>query len=347
MGISFLPIQAEANIFSSLLGNNVSASFLSPDLNLQNISLLQANVSSASIFLKKENKEAEIIENTNVNIISDNALLPTTSSMGVLGATSGDSFSDEISVYVVRKGDSLAQIAQMFEVSTNTILWANDMKKGDAIKEGDILLILPVSGVKHIVEKGQTLKGISKKYEVDIAYIAGFNGIPEDAKLEVGDELIIPEAEMTEESENTNNKKTTNKKAVAQPSKVVSGYFINPVPGSIKTQGIHGKNAVDLGAPIGTPIYASAPGKVLLARYGWNGAYGNMILIQHSNGTQTLYSHLSSIATQTGASVNRGELIGRVGNTGRVRASPGGNGAHLHFEVHGAKNPGANGSWAK
>ncbi|MEK7113551.1 MAG: M23 family metallopeptidase, partial [Patescibacteria group bacterium] len=122
-------------------------------------------------------------------------------------------------------------------------------------------------------------------------------------------------------------------------------YYINPVPGYIKTQGIHGDNAVDLAAPIGTPIYSVADGVVKLARMGWNGAYGNLIIIQHSNGTETLYSHLYKIATKTGSSVSQGDLIGFVGNSGRVRASPGGNGSHLHFEVHGAKNPGIDRSW--
>lgn len=337
-----MPFQeVKANFFTSIFSKDASANTNVIDPNSQNMNLLQPNFSSLT--LDKENSISG-----DLNIASESMLLPATSSMGTLSGANGESFSDEISVYVVRKGDSISKIAEMFGVSSNTILWANDMKKGDALKEGEVLLILPVSGIKHIVEKGQTLKGIAKKYEIDIAYIAGFNGIAEDAKLEVGDELIIPEAEMTEERENTNNtKNSSSKKVVSQPSKVVSGYFINPVPGSIKTQGIHGKNAVDLAAPIGTPVYASAPGKVLLARYGWNGAYGNMVIIQHSNGTKTLYSHLSSISTSTGASVSRGEVIGRVGNTGRVRAAPGGNGAHLHFEVSGAKNPGATGSWAK
>jgi len=330
----------EANFFSNLFSKDVDASINFIDLNSQNMALLQSNFSS-----NNKNSEAKVINDH--NILGENLLLPATSSMGFLASLGADSFSDEISVYVVRKGDSLSQIAQMFDVSTNTILWANDKKRGDSIKEGEVLLILPVTGLKHVVEKGETLKSIAKKYEIDISYIAGFNGIPEDFKLEIGYELIIPDAEKTEERENVNNKKVSTTKPVSQPSKVASGYFINPVPGSRKTQGLHGKNAIDLAAPIGTPIYAAAPGKVLLARYGWNGAYGNMIIIQHPNGTKTLYSHLSSIETSTGANVNRGQLIGRVGNSGRVRPSPGGNGAHLHFEVHGAKNPGVDGSWAK
>ncbi|MFA5827200.1 MAG: M23 family metallopeptidase, partial [Candidatus Paceibacterota bacterium] len=117
----------------------------------------------------------------------------------------------------------------------------------------------------------------------------------------------------------------------------VAGYFINPVPAyARRSQGLHGpgNRGVDLAAPTGTPILASASGTVLLARKGWNGAYGNMIIINHPNGTKTLYAHLSKIATSTGDYVSQGEVIGYVGSTGRST------GPHLHFEVFNARNPG-------
>lgn len=323
-----------------------------PGSNSQNIALLQANVSSASVLESKNTSKDEALEeitiDTTNSIISDNALSP--SLVGFVGADGMDANTDvsfeDISVYVVRKGDSLSQIAEMFEVSVNTILWANDMKKGDKLVEGDTLFILPISGLKHVVAKGQTLKSIAQKYNADIGDIVSFNGITEDTKLAIGDELIIPGGEMSVDGPV---KTTTTKKGVVATTKTslknIAGYFINPVPGAIKTQGLHGKNAVDLAAPIGTPIYAAASGTVLLARMGWNGAYGNMVIIQHPNGTKTLYSHLSKLASTTGQSVSQGDIIGYVGNSGRVRAAKGGNGAHLHFEVYNAKNPGADRSW--
>ncbi|MFZ3011609.1 MAG: peptidoglycan DD-metalloendopeptidase family protein [Minisyncoccia bacterium] len=322
-----------------------------PGSNSQNIALLQANVSSASVLEDKSINKDEVLDmitiDTTNSIISDNALLP--SLAGFVGADGMDANTDvsfeDISVYVVRKGDSLSQIADMFEVSVNTILWANDMKKGDKLVEGDTLFILPVSGLKHVVTKGQTLKSIAQKYNADIGDIVSFNGITEDTKLVIGDELIIPGGEMSVDGP----VKTTTAKGVVATAKTslksIAGYFINPVLGAIKTQGLHGKNAVDLAAPIGTPIRAAASGTVLLARMGWNGAYGNMVIIQHPNGTKTLYSHLSKIASTTGQSVSQGDTIGYVGNSGRVRAAKGGNGAHLHFEVYNAKNPGADRSW--
>jgi murein DD-endopeptidase MepM/ murein hydrolase activator NlpD len=134
--------------------------------------------------------------------------------------------------------------------------------------------------------------------------------------------------------------------------KNIIGYFINPLPTGRKTQGLHGpgRRGIDIGAPRGTNIYASAGGVVTAVKTGCvegksgsrcGGGYGNMVIIQHSNGTKTLYGHLLKVITHTGAQVNRGEVIGLVGSTGRST------GPHVHFEVFNAKNPGADWSWAK
>ncbi|HAS81007.1 MAG: Peptidase M23 family protein [Candidatus Nomurabacteria bacterium GW2011_GWE1_32_28] len=347
----FTPIGAKASFLSSILGNEVSAdtveSISSAEIvnNSQTIALLQADVSSASFL---EEKTAEIKESISTNIVSENALLATASPMSLSSGLMEDSipFSDQMSVYVVRKGDSISQIAEMFGVSVNTILWANDMKKNDKLSPDDLLFILPISGLEHTITKGQTLNSIAKLYKADISDIARFNGITEETKLNIGDKIIVPGGEIYVDGPTTTQKTTSVNKTYPKTSvKNLAGYFINPVPGYVKTQGLHGKNAVDLAAPIGTPIYAAASGTVLLARTGWNGAYGNMVIIQHPNGTKTLYSHLSKLGSKTGQAVKQGEIIGYVGNTGRVRPSKGGNGAHLHFEVYNAKNPGVDGSW--
>jgi murein DD-endopeptidase MepM/ murein hydrolase activator NlpD len=112
------------------------------------------------------------------------------------------------------------------------------------------------------------------------------------------------------------------------------GYYIRPVYGGTISQGLHGYNGVDLAAPRGTTIVAAAGGNVIIARgSGWNGGYGNYVVISHPNGTQTLYAHLNSVATYEGAQVEQGQLIGYSGSTGKST------GPHLHFEVRGAKNP--------
>ena len=331
-------MSSSANIFSAFLGNDVLASS-DQDFakNSQSMDLLEANVSSSSLIFDKKNKDNKdgVDLDKDVKIVAGSALSPSSSPIG--GASeytidNGEPIFDQISVYKVRKGDTISQIANMFDVSVNTILWANDLKKGEKLVEGDMLFILPVSGVSHTVLKGQTLKSIAKKYNVDVSDITRLNGIAEDAKLITGDELIIPNAEMLViESDKP---KTSSTNVVKTPLKILVGYFTNPVPNyKRKSQGLHGNNGVDLAAPTGTPIVASAPGVVLLARKGYNGGYGNMVIIKHPNGTQTVYGHMSKIATSTGNNVIQGELIGYVGSTGRST------GPHLHFEVRGARNP--------
>ena len=117
-------------------------------------------------------------------------------------------------------------------------------------------------------------------------------------------------------------------------TKSSKNWLAHPTPGAIKTQGIHGYNAVDFAAAVGTTIRAAAAGEVVVSKSsGWNGGYGQYIVIRHSNGAQTLYAHLSSNSVAVGASVAQGEVIGAMGNTGRST------GPHLHFEVRGATNP--------
>lgn len=237
-----------------------------------------------------------------------------------------------ITTYTVEDGDSLSGIASMFGVSTNTILWANDIKDAKTIKTGVTLLILPVSGVSHKVQKGETLASLAKKYDGNADDIAIYNGIESGSALVVGNTLIIPGGEVPKTVAKST--KTTTKKSTA--SKVlpaISGFFGNPLPGGRLTQGIHGYNGVDIGAPAGTPIYAAAGGSVIIAKgSGYNGGYGSYVVIDHGNGTQTLYAHMSSVAASLGG-IDKGQLIGYVGSTGRST------GNHLHFEVRGAKNP--------
>jgi murein DD-endopeptidase MepM/ murein hydrolase activator NlpD len=115
---------------------------------------------------------------------------------------------------------------------------------------------------------------------------------------------------------------------------VYDDYYANPAPSARRSQKMHGANAVDLAAPVGTDILASAPGTVSVAKStGWNYGYGQYIVITHPNGTQTVYAHLSNIDVSVGQSVSRGQKIGDMGSTGNST------GPHVHFEVRGAYNP--------
>ena len=370
-----IPPQAQAGFFSSLLGDqalaqtNQPVSILRVD-NSQTMDLLQANVSPVSVIKTPEiNKTSSLVAqnsnkaddpidpNAKINIVSDSAILPATGPLGVASDTDiKDTFSeDQTSVYVVRSGDSISQIADMFGVSVNTILLANDMKKGEKLVPGDVLLILPISGLEHTVTKGQTLKSIAKLYKADINDIIFYNGLTDDTQLAVGDKIMIPGGDMIDEggdkpASNLNSSVARDQNYyITHPIQNLIGYFINPLPTGHKTQGLHGpgNRGIDIGAPVGTPIYASASGTVLVIKTGCKvgqtrcgGGYGNMAVIQHPNGTKTLYGHMSKLGTHTGASVSQGEVIGYVGDTGRST------GPHVHFEVFNAKNPGSDWSWA-
>ena len=240
----------------------------------------------------------------------------------------GKSGTGEISIYVVRGGDTLSEIAEMFGVSSNTIVWANDIK-GGLIKEGQELVILPISGVRHVVKSGDTLQSITTKYKADFDDILSYNGLAFDTKIKPGDIVIIPDGVISATAS-----------AIAQsPNQlnVASGYYLRPINGGIKSQGIHGYNGVDLAPSCrcsGDSIFAAAGGTVIIARTsGYNGGYGLYVAIKHANGTQTVYGHMSKVNVSVGQSVTQGQVIGAVGNTGRST------GPHVHFEVRGAKNP--------
>lgn len=294
------------------------------DYNSQTLDILNAKV-----YLGTD--ELFALGGGDINIVDGVALAPESGTIGqTLVGVSGNN-NGKISLYEVREGDTLSQIADMFDVSINTIRWANDFE--GAIQPGQQLIILPVTGITHVVKSGGTIEDIADIYDADVREIALFNGIGVDVDLSPGDEIIVPNVHSLEsesEEKSTGNVYTP----PSRSNTISSSYYINPVPSAVITQGIHGYNAIDLGAPIGTPVLAAAAGKVITSRQGgWNGGYGTMIVISHPNGTQTLYAHLSSNSVYVGQTVSTGESIGAVGSTGNST------GPHLHFEVRGARNP--------
>jgi murein DD-endopeptidase MepM/ murein hydrolase activator NlpD len=244
------------------------------------------------------------------------------------------SASDQISVYVVRKGDTLSAIAKMFGVSVNTILWANDIPKGGSVKVDQKLVILPVSGVQHTIKKGDTVAKLAILYKADTDDIYSANDIAEDEKLAVGDTIIIPNGIESEIPAVAPKKGTRGYVPPGNSSFIATdGYFVRPTAGR-KTQGIHGHNGIDFHAAKGTVVAAAAAGTVVVSRNdGWNGGYGQYIVIKHSNGTQTLYAHLSNNIVFEGQEVYQGQPIAYSGATGKSF------GPHLHFEVRGGRNP--------
>jgi len=322
----FTPVYAHAGFFS-LLGDIfkkiINSEVYEKTINSQNVAILKAALN----FDPNPAKGGG-----NITIVGGSALLPDSGPLGTLVDVENFSpTSDNISIYIVREGDSLSQIAEMFGVSANTIIWANDIERGDLINTGQTLVILPVSGVRYTVKKGDTLQSIAKEFKGDVNEIARFNDIENTAKLAVGTEIVIPDGEL---GATVRRQYALTTKVYGAGGPLYEGYYLIPVIGGKRTQKLHGFNAVDIGASFGTSVRASASGNIIIIRStGWNGGYGKYIVVSHSNGTQTLYAHLSSIVAEAGSYVTKGETLGYVGSSGRST------GPHVHFEIRGAKNP--------
>jgi len=271
-----------------------------------------------------------------ITIVDDSALMPAEGPSGTIADIEKPKNS-MISVYVVREGDTLAGIAKLFGVSSNTILWANDLPRGSALRIGQTLNILPVTGLKYTVKKGDTVAAIAKRFGADAVEVATFNGV-DDGTLAVGLNILIPDGEIAAVATSPVKRASGTLAATlnSRPGTATQkGYYMRPLVGGVKTQGVHGYNGVDLAAPIGTPILAAAGGDVLIAKEtGWNAGYGGYVVIKHANGTQTLYAHQSGVAVSPGQHVEQGQVIGYVGSTGKST------GAHVHFEIrNGIRNP--------
>jgi LysM repeat protein len=331
-----LPFTVQASFFGSVLGASVEAADATTTENTQSESIVDTHVLTSSQNPNPVGSEA------GPDILEEDGALISTGPVGKDDISNSTNNSDNISVYTVRPGDSLSEIAQMFGVTANTILWANDLTKATGIKPGDNLIILPIAGTRHVVKSGDTIASIAKKYNGNVDEIISYNQLSSANDISNGDTIVVPGGEVVQAI----HKPTIVNKVLAitkpKSNSVVEntptnsyGGLVNPMPASIKTQGIHGHNGIDLGAPVGTPVRASASGVVIIAKEngGWNGGYGNYIVIKHSNGVQTLYAHLSKINVGVGQTVASAQNIAVSGNTGEST------GPHLHFEVRGAKNP--------
>ncbi len=263
-----------------------------------------------------------------------------TMAYGIANDTSAEAIDDGgIKIYTVKEGDTIAQIARDHGVTVDTLLWANEIDDVTRIKPGDTIIILATNGVRHKVVKGDTVESIAKKYKASSDAIISYNGLPANGELKIGEEIIVPDGVKEEvvkpkpRTSSTLQKRTYTSIKVAKQVAVSRSYYARPLGRYVRTQGLHRTNAIDMAAPVGTPIYAAASGRVIIARYGWNGGYGNYVVIQHPNGTKTLYAHASKLYVKTGQKVKRGQRIAAVGSTGHST------GPHLHFEVRGARNP--------
>ncbi len=235
-------------------------------------------------------------------------------------------FSD-IFVYTVEPGDTLSSIAQSFNLKRETLMGENNLWNPNRLRVGSKIKILPVDGLSHVVKKNETLDALAKKYKVEKEDIIKQNQL-EDETLIADSTVIIPGAKRSAPVYLTSTAPAS--AANYSGAKSAVGRLIWPTVGKL-TQGYHqGHLALDIGNRNKGPVYAAAAGKVIKAQGGWNGGYGNMIIIDHGNGMQTLYGHNEKLYVTVGQYVEQGQVISWMGRTGRVY---GPTGIHLHFEV--------------
>jgi LysM repeat protein len=188
------PKTTEASILSSILSifNNAPAVEASASTAVSSVAGTNSNqVLEAAISSDPSPSKLE----AGPVLVSDSALLSESGPIGAVGNVDTTE-AGQISVYTVHEGDSLGTIAKMFDVSVNTIIWANDVT-AKTLRVGQNLIILPVSGVQYTVKKGDTIKSIANKFKGDMTDILVYNGLTEKTILAAGDEIIIPDGEMS------------------------------------------------------------------------------------------------------------------------------------------------------
>ncbi len=234
--------------------------------------------------------------------------------------------------YTVVEGDTLYSIGNRYKISADAIRYVNNISDADTISIGQVLTIPPISGIIHKVKSGDTLEKLSKLYDVSSQAIADFNYLTDLTSLSVGSELVIPDAKIPQQSNLavSSGSQISNSEAPVYAPGTKKGWCIWPTTTRIITQNYFWYHTgLDIATPWFSampPIYSCASGKVV--RAGWDPTgYGIMVLVDHGNGYQTLYAHLSKLRVSVGQNVKQGTVIGSMGNTGRST------GPHLHFEV--------------
>lgn len=260
---------------------------------------------------------------------------------------------NELTTYTVQDGDTVFGIAEKFGLKPETILWGNYnilLDDPHSLKPGQELNILPVNGVYWEWLGGIPFGEWARFYGVSAADVIEYPGNHldpntvggyENANIKPGTWLIIPggkrdfvswSAPLGVTRENPASARVLGEGACDPVSggAVGYGYFVYPTNKhylsgfDFSPQTNH--NGLDFAGETGEAAYASDAGVIVYA--GWNDyGYGNMVMIDHGNGFQSLYAHLSALNVGCGQSVGQGEVIGAVGSTGRS------SGSHLHFEI--------------
>ena len=239
---------------------------------------------------------------------------------------------------MVYEGDSLYSISKREGVSIKSIIKANKLEPPFTLYKGDRLIIAKPK--VHIVKKGHTLYDIANCYEVSISDIMKINQLKNNDKIYLGDKLFIPLYDNTNQTNCNNITKVAITKEVNKTTekKKNNNYsYMWPVKGKIISKfGLLAKglrnDGINISADIGNPVLAIESGKIVYAGNEIQ-AFGNLILIKHYNDKTSAYAHLDKINVKKGESVNKGQIIALVGNSGKVSIP------QLHFEIRDKDGP--------
>jgi murein DD-endopeptidase MepM/ murein hydrolase activator NlpD len=221
--------------------------------------------------------------------------------------------------YTVLPGDSVSKIAAEHGLSYDAIIASNSLERANKLRVGQNLRLPNIDGIPYTVKKGDSLSGISAAHKVPVETILDVNELDTDI-IQAGAQLFLPGARM-----NPGDFRAALGRTFVSPVGTVRvtspfGWRSDPLT---KHRSWH--SGLDMRASWGSSVKAAADGRVSAA--GWNSVYGNYVIVTHANGYQSMYGHMSKIIARQGSRVQQGDLIGRVGSTGRST------GAHLHFAM--------------
>ena len=189
---------ARGSIFSSLALGPQNPDPLKSKLALQNEK--KNNLATAPLSGPGYLADVAVLSQEEPDVANDYEIMamamPTVQSQVLLAAYTPQTSSAgrrEMKAYQVKDGDTVGLIAAKNGISANTILWANNLTETSVIKPGDKLTILPVTGMKYKVQKGDTLEAITNKYNADKQKVLAYNELPADEKLKEGQDLVLPD----------------------------------------------------------------------------------------------------------------------------------------------------------
>jgi len=235
--------------------------------------------------------------------------------------------------HLIKSGENLWVISKKYKIDHRLIIRINNIKNPDVLKTGNTILVPNKNGITYKVKRGDTLSRISKNFRIDVNKIILHNKI-KGYLIKIGKTIFIPDAVP----EKSRKKENIRKRHYKQSSTVITKKgktFLWPVKGHITSA--FGKRVnpitkkkkfhcgIDISSKVGTPVKASASGKVIFC--GWKDGYGKVVILKHASGYITVYAHTRKNLVKVNNKVKSGDIIAYSGSTGAVT------GPHLHFEI--------------